>query len=246
MGFLPLGNGHLLKPGQVHVWYASIDRSQAGIDEFERLLSPKETDRARRFRKVSDRERYLVRQGILRGLLSQYLSCNPNEVEICREGNGKPYLSARMNLDNLQFSESDSDNMAAFAFTRSSRLGVDIEKIREFPDLLEIVEQHFTQREKYEVLSGPEDQRLILFYRFWTRKEAVLKAQGDGLLKALDSVDVAAGEGPGPWRVRVAGGSVAEDYSVTDIEGPARFAAAVAVAGPVVEISVQHHMIMEI
>ncbi len=153
------------------------------------------------------------------------------------EGYGEdPYLAARMNPDNLQFSESDSDNMAGFAFGRSSRLGVDIEKIREFPDMLEILEQHFTQREKHEVLSCPEDQRLILFYRFWTRKEAVLKAHGEGLLKALTSVDVAAGEGRGPWRVRVAGKPDAEEYSLTDIEGPAGFAAAVAIAGSPNEI----------
>jgi 4'-phosphopantetheinyl transferase len=239
-------SNHLLKPGQVHVWYALIDRTQAEIGEFERILSPEETDRARRFRKVSDRERYLVRQGILRRLLSQYLSCDPSEVEIRRDVNGKPYLSARMNLDNLQFSESDSDNMAAFAFTRSSRLGVDIEKIREFPDMLEIVEQHFTQREKHEVLSCPEDQRLILFYRFWTRKEAVLKAQGDGLLRQLDSVDVATGDDSRLIKVFIEEGSVADEYSVTDIEGPLGFAAAVAVAGSIVPTPIEPHVIIDL
>jgi 4'-phosphopantetheinyl transferase len=234
---------HLSNPGQVHVWYASIDRTQAEISEFERFLSPEETNRARRFRKVSDRERYLVRQGILRGLLSRYLSCAPNEVEIHRDVNGKPYLSARMNPYNLQFSESDSDNMAAFAFGSPSRLGVDIEKIREFPDMLEIVEQHFTRREKHDVLSCPEDQRLILFYRFWTRKEAVLKAHGEGLLKALNSVDVAAGQGRGPWRVRVAGEPAAEEYSITDIEGPVSFAAAVAIASNLTGICISVNFI---
>ncbi len=227
------------------MWYALIDRTQAEIGKFERSLSPEETDRARRFRKVSDRERYLVRQGILRGLLSQYLNSDPSHVEIHRDVKGKPYLPAWMNPDNLQFSESDSDNMAAFAFCRSSRLGVDIEKIREFPDMLEVVEQHFTQREKHEILSCPQDQRLMLFYRFWTRKEAVLKAQGEGLLKPLDSVDVAGCQGPGPWKVGVPGEAGVEDYSVSDVDGPAPFAAAVAVAGPVVEISVQHYRIKE-
>ncbi len=243
MRFLPLGNGHLLNPGQVHVWYALIDRFLEEIEVLEGLLSKEELARAQRFKNSIDRQRYVVRQGILRGLLSQYLSCDPNEVEICRDGNGKPYLSARMNPDNLQFSESDSDNMAAFAFTRSSRLGVDIEKIREFPDMLEIVNQHFTQREKNEILSCPEDQRLILFYRFWTRKEAVLKAEGEGLLKALNSIDVAPGEGRGPWRIRVAGEPVVEEYSVMDIEGPASFAAAVAIASSLTSISISVNFI---
>lgn len=231
----------LIKPGQIHVWYALIDRTQVELSDFEKILSPKEIDRARRFRRVSDRERYLARQGILRRLLSQYLNCNPSFIEIDRDVNGKPYLAARMGLDNLQFSESDSDNMGAFAFSRSSRLGVDIEKIREFPDMLEIVEQHFGQREKHKVRSCPQNQRLILFYRFWTRKEAILKAQGEGLLKALNCIDVATDEDRGPWRVKVAGEPVVEEYSVMDIDGPPTFAAAVAVAGPAVEISIQHY-----
>lgn len=238
MKFYPLGNAYLLKPGQVHVWYASIDRTQAEIGEFERLLSPKETSRARRFRKVSDQERYLVQQGILRGLLSRYMGCEPRQVDIRSGTNGKPYVASPENEASIQFSVSHSDDFAVYALGLIDSIGVDIEKIREFPDMLEIVEQHFTQREKHEVLCCPEDQRLILFYRFWTRKEAVLKAQGDGLLKALDSVDVAAGETQGPWRVRVAGESLVEEYSVTDIEAPASFAAAVAVAGSLTNISI--------
>lgn len=225
-----------MNSGQVHVWYASLDRAQAEIDEFERILSSEETDRARRFHRVVDRERYVVRSGLLRRLLSQYLGSAPNLVEISRDGNGKPYVPSRMNPDNLQFSEADSDNMAAFAFGRSSRLGIDIEKIREFADMLDLVEQHFTQREREEILCCPEDRRLMLFYRLWTRKEAVLKAQGEGLLKGLDSADVASGQGLGPWTIRVDGYSGVEEYSVTDVEGPAGFAVAVAVAGATAEV----------
>ncbi len=233
----------LLRPGQIDVWYALIDRTQAEIGEFERLLSPAEAERARRFRKVSDRERYLVQQGILRGLLCQYMDCEPREVDIRSNSNGKPYLAGPKNAAAIQFSVSHSDDFAVYAFSLIDSIGVDIEKIREFPGMMEIVDQHFTQREKHEILSCPEDQRLILFYRFWTRKEAVLKAQGDGLLRALDSVDVAAGEGPGPWKVGVPVEAGVDEYFVSDIEGPGSFAAAVAIASSLTSISISVNFI---
>jgi len=87
---------------------------------------------------------------------------------------------------------------------------------------------------------------MLLFYRYWTRKEAVLKAQGVGLLKGLSSVDVAVATGLGPWKVTVFGEMGMEDYSVIDIEVPVGFAAALAFAAPVVEISVRHYGIREI
>ena len=83
-------------------------------------------------------------------------------------------------------------------------IGIDIEKIRVMPDMHDIVERHFTHNEKQEILSCLEKSRLELFYKLWTRKEAVLKAQGEGLLKALECVDVATNKNAnGPWKVQV-------------------------------------------
>jgi 4'-phosphopantetheinyl transferase len=186
-----------------------------------------------------------VQHGVLRKLLAGYMGCEPRQVDIRTNTNGKPYLACPDSAA-IQFSVSHSDGLAVYALSRIDSIGVDIEKICQFPDMLEIVEEQFTLREKQEILSCPEDRRLLLFYRFWTRKEAVLKAQGEGLLKALNSVDVVAGEGPGPWKVGVPVEAGVEEYSVLDVEGPAHFAAAVALAGPLVGISVQHHMIKEI
>lgn len=81
---------------------------------------------------------------------------------------------------------------------------MDIEEVRGTQEMEGIVAQNFTPREKAEMLSCPIDCKLKSFYRFWTLKEAVLKAQGEGLLRQLDSVDVATAEGSGPWKIGVA------------------------------------------
>jgi 4'-phosphopantetheinyl transferase len=103
-----------------------------------------------------------------------------------------------------------------------------------------IVAEHFTPREKAVMLSCPIDTRLKTFYRFWTRKEAVLKAQGEGLWRELDSIDVATSKDVAdPWKVLITGGFVAEELWVTDLEGSAGFATAVAAAGHFNAISVR-------
>ena len=223
----------------MEVWYATLDRSLEEIESYERLLSQEELARAKRFKNSIDRQRYQVRQGILRELLGGYLGCEPTQVEIHRDANGKPFPAPRMNFDHLQFSDSHSENVAAFAFGRQERLGIDIEKIRELSEMLEIVEAQFTQKENQEMLNCPEDRRLGLFYRFWTRKEAVLKAQGEGLLLPLNCVDVSVDREGHPFKVRVLGEGAVEEFLVEDIQAPLGFAAAVAVDGALdVEISI--------
>ena len=232
-----------MKPGKVQVWFAALDRAEPQIAALVRILAPEEMERANRFRRSVDRERYLVRRGLLRRLLSQYLRLGPEKIEIHRHGQGKPYVPARINPDNLQFSESDSGNLAAFAVSRSSPIGVDIEKIRAFPDMPALVERYFTACERREVLCGHKAQRLIRFYRLWTRKEAVLKAQGEGLLKELDSFDVSTGQGPAPWRARFSDGGFAQDYHYMNIDAPAGFCSAIAVAGRLTDISISWDLV---
>jgi 4'-phosphopantetheinyl transferase len=238
-GMTPFATVSELKAGQIDIWFANIDRPSSDIRNFEALLSPREASRAQRFRFMRDRNRYVVRHGILRTLLARYIDIRPRQVDIQCDANGKPYLAGRQNEGCLQFSDSHSDTYAAFAFCRYSRIGVDIEKIRELPEMLEIVARHFTRRENAELLSCPEAGRADLFFRFWTRKEALLKALGEGLLRNLDSVDVAADQtGPGPWPVTIAGCPDGKRFWVADLNGPAGFAAAVAVEGDVTDISV--------
>ena len=234
-----------LIPGTIHVWYACVDCSLIEIKEFSAVLSAEETARAQRFRSAQDRDRHIVQHGLLRSLLAGYLGCAARQVHIRTSAHGKPCIEGKDAEGSLQFSLSHSGAYAAFAFNRCDSIGVDIEEVREIPEMEEIVAQHFTPREKAEMLACPIDWKLKTFYRLWTRKEAVLKAQGEGLLKAIDCVDVATGEDPGHWKVFIEEGSAVEEYSVTDIEGPPGFAAAVAVAGFRAQISIQPYALYQ-
>lgn len=220
------------RKGRTDVWFADLDRLAPWLGDAEAFLSTEEAARARRFRVPRDRNRYVIRRWILRSLLARYTARDPHRLDIRCEPEGKPYLAGGEDEPSCRFSLSDSDAFAVFALSPRERIGVDVERIRDLPEMNDIVSGHFTAREREALLSCPESGRLRLFYRFWTRKEAVLKAQGEGLLIPLDSVEAVGGvEETGPWKICIGGPSGMREFSVVDIECPLGFMAAVAAEG---------------
>lgn len=222
-----------IEKDQIAVRYADVDRLLQELKKFESLLSTEEVERAGRFRSARDRQRYIVTHGMLRSLLAGYMDCEPRQVDIGSGIHGKPTLAGAEGEAHLHFSLSQSGAYAAFAFCLNRSIGVDIEEIKAIPEMEGVIDQHFTKKEAEFLRIGPEIQRLVRFYRIWTRKEAVLKAQGEGLLKALDSVDVAGKEDNGPRTVEVTGEAGVEEYSVVDVDCQPGYATAVAVRGPI-------------
>lgn len=228
--------------GNVDIWFSEVDRPTSEIKEFEVLLSSEELSRARRFHFLRDRNRYVVQHGILRVLLARYTGCKPCEIAICTGSSGKPYLPSQKNGSEIHFSVSRSEAFAAFAFSWVGSIGIDIEKIHDIPDMLEIVERNFTTNEKIEILAFHKTLRTECFYKFWTRKEAILKAQGDGLLIPLDRVNVSPiVDSHEPCRVKILWKSVEEEFRFTDIVGPAGFMVAFASSAPYAEILTRLH-----
>lgn len=124
-------------------------------------------------------------QEIQKTLLSGYLNIKPAEVKIGRQAKGKPY-----SIDDpaLFFNMSNSGNKTVFAFTRDSELGVDIELIRKLHDLDQMIEVNFTSNEIQFINNNKED-RLKRFFKFWTVKEAYLKAIGEGMRLPPDNLE---------------------------------------------------------
>jgi len=90
----------------------------------------------------------------------------------------------------LRFNLAHSHELAVYAFTRGCEVGIDLEHVRPLTDAEEIAGRFFSTRENAEFRSLPESFKLEAFYNCWTRKEAYLKATGDGLGRALDTFDV--------------------------------------------------------
>jgi 4'-phosphopantetheinyl transferase len=166
--------------GRVDVWSVRLDEP-ARVGSEVVVLSPDEIARASRFHFEKDRIHFTRCRSALRDLLAGYLAIPA--AEICFEylTSGKPQLAAEQNPCALQFNVSHSANIALIAVGSEHRLGVDIEKIRDDVDTTALAERFFSLRERAGLQVLPDHLRVPGFFACWTRKEAFLKATGEGL-----------------------------------------------------------------
>jgi len=177
----------VLSDSEVHVWLAHVPSARARLDEFVQLLSPEERDRAARFRFEEHRERSQITRGLLRSLLGRYLDCAPRDFSFAYNAHGKPEVTGCA----IHFNNSHSGDYAAFAFTRVGAVGVDIEQIRDDITRREqIARKHFAPGEQTQLRALNEPECARAFFDLWTRKEAFVKARGDGLFSGLNQFEV--------------------------------------------------------
>lgn len=175
---------------ELHIWRASLDAPPASLQRLSTYLLPAESARAQRFVFPGDRDHFIVGRGILRVLLSRYLRQPPTGIHILEGGRGKPYLSGEGDDSLLRFNVSHSHGLALYVFAVQREVGIDIEKIRPEFATAEIAERYFSPQEREELRRLPAGLRSEGFFLCWTRKEAYVKARGDGLQISLDSFEV--------------------------------------------------------
>jgi 4'-phosphopantetheinyl transferase len=215
-----------LRPDEVHVWYASLDSS---VRRFAQILSMDEMMRAERFHFERDRKCFIARRGILRTILGRYLSVEPRRVQFCYEKNGKPALANTFGNRTIRFNLSHSNGFALFAFTRDREIGVDIEHIRDIAEMEQIAERFFSIREHSVFRALPKSEKKEAFFNCWTRKEAFIKAIGEGFSWPLDKFDVSLVPGEPARLLRIEGGSNrAFRWSILELKPASEFAAAFA------------------
>jgi 4'-phosphopantetheinyl transferase len=179
-----------IEKGTVHIWRVHLDLPTLGVRHLEEKLSMDEKIRAGRFRFEPDRTRFIAAHGVLRLILGRYLNVEPNLIRICCDKNGKPKVVDKAGKETIFFNLSHSMELGLYGFCRDFPIGVDIERIRDFPERVEVAEHFFSSRENDFLKGVPEGMRLQEFYRCWVLKEAVMKALGDGLSYPLNAFDV--------------------------------------------------------
>lgn len=174
----------------VHVWCASLDLDREAREKCAAVLSENERARAERFLLERDRNSFLAAHGILRNLLAGYLGCGADVIRFVYGMHGKPDISDPLVPGPLSFNLSHAHGLAAVAVVRGRQVGVDIEKIR--PEFAgeEIARRYFSAEEVAELSRLPAERRAEGFFRCWTRKEAYVKALGEGLHFPLDKFSV--------------------------------------------------------
>jgi len=179
-----------LADDEAHIWTAGLEWGAAELGEFLAALSPDEQARARRFRFERDSQHYIAGRGILRRILAAYLDQQPSELQFTYSPSGKPSLAAGSDPNGLCFNLAHSHTLAVYALTRNREIGVDVERLRaDFP-CEQIAERFFSPQEVSKLRGMPDPVKHEAFFNCWTRKEAYIKAKGEGLSIDLDRFEV--------------------------------------------------------
>jgi 4'-phosphopantetheinyl transferase len=211
----------------VHVWLLGPNEVGEDLSGFWTVLSPDEIERAARFRFEGDRAQYVRTRGSLRLLLGSYLELPAREILFSYTKNGKPGIVGQQGR-NVEFNVSHTKGMAILGFTRGCRIGVDVEGIRTDFQTSEIAERFFSFAEREALREIAPEHRHQAFFRIWTRKEAYIKALGEGLSHPLHQFDVSLGDAARLISTRP-DATQAQRWWLENVTVSADFAAAVAI-----------------
>ena len=222
----------LISSNEVHVWRVLLDLTNCQRESLLGILSADEVERAGRFHFERDQKRFIMARGILRQLLGQYLGKSPNALQFEYTANGKPVVATNADYDNLCFNLSHSGEYAVYAFSRGCNIGIDIEFIRNDIAIEQIAQHYFAPNEISSLKQINENKRSELFFQYWTRKEAFLKATGTGISFSMESFDVSLISG-NAWSPITLPGDKGKslNWHVQDLFPGSGYAAAIVVEG---------------
>ncbi len=184
-----------LRDDEVHVWRADLDVGSTAVLQMRETLSADEQARAEKFYSPTDAARYIAARGTLRALLARYLRTSPGDLRFCGGAHGKPALVPGSGTEYLRFNLSHSHGLALFAFAWRREVGVDLERVHPFPNSDRVAERFFSAQEVTALRELPKIAQTEAFFQCWTRKEAYIKARGEGL--SIDLASFAVSLAPG-------------------------------------------------
>ncbi len=216
----------------VHVWRVSQDVNASRVQSLLQTLSADERARAERFYFQKDRYRFIVARGLLRAILGRYLKIEPSQLHFCYNLHGKPALTRESADNELCFNVSHSHELVLYAIARKREIGIDLEHMRAGLADENIAESFFSDREVAVLRTLPTDLQQEAFFTCWTRKEAYIKARGQGLTIPLDQFDVSLTPGKPAVLLSVIGNpQEALRWSLHEINPGPGYAATLAVEG---------------
>jgi 4'-phosphopantetheinyl transferase len=215
----------------VHVWLDRVPSGDGAEARWRALLTPAELAAADRLRIPQQRACFVRARWLLRTLVGRYAETPPADVTVELLEKGKPVVVGPPGARGIEVSLSHSHDVVAVAFGRVAPLGVDVERERSAPDLPDVARRSFAPEELTELAAEPPEAWTPAFFRCWARKEAVIKATGEGL--SLPLTDFAVSVGMEARLVRKPPGW-GERWTLVDLAPGPGYAGALAVRGDAV------------
>jgi len=216
----------VLAAGEIHLWWIDVRVGVQMQQQLSGLLQQDERDRAARFYFEPDRRRFVVARAAMRSVLAGYLNVQAERISFQHGPCGKPWIAANA----LRFNGSHSGNWALLAVSSDQELGVDVERVDSARADRGLARRFFAPAEVTELENLPVSERVRGFFNCWTRKEAFIKATGEGLQRPLDSFQVSLGPRRTACLLQVDGKRNTR-WCMWSLEAPAGYTSALVVDG---------------
>jgi 4'-phosphopantetheinyl transferase len=177
-----------IEPGSCHLYLAEAPERLPGarVSDYERLLTPDEAERYRRFHFERHRNLFLITRVLVRTTLSRYADVAPEDWRFSTNAHGKPFVSGPRAVPELSFNLSNTDGLVACLIGPGLDVGVDVENTERSGETVTIAEHFFAASEVTSLRALPEELQRERFFAYWTLKESYIKARGLGLAIPLD------------------------------------------------------------
>lgn len=220
-----------LHSDDVHLWRFNADAGSIDLADCLAVLEPSERARADRFVHHSDRARFIAAHGVLRHVLAAYVDISAEALRFSAGPQGKPCLTG----SGPSFNLSHADGFTLIGVARAEyHLGVDVERHHPISEMAALVQSTFSPAEIIAWGALPSSEREAGFFRLWTRKEAFVKATGEGLSRPLTSFTVTVGESAALCEPRLA------QWSIHSLDTEPQFVAALAIDHPAPSLFYKH------
>ena len=179
-----------LSPEYIDVWICDLRILSKNIEIFYSLLTDDERERANKLKVENKKQEYIITRGSLRQHLGLLINIDPKDLIFEYLKHGKPILAKKSNTTGVTFNVSHSNEFALLAISQQRNIGIDIEKINRDTNHLPLVKRFFSAAEQSRFQAIQKSKMAKAFCACWTRKEAFIKATGDGVFYGLDNFDV--------------------------------------------------------
>ena len=176
--------------GHVVVWMTQVLTAQNAMPFLESCLDAHDRERAARFHFAEDRARYVLGRALVRNILGRYLAQAPETIALTYTDHGQPYFPGD---ETMRFSITHAHDLVAVALTANAQIGIDIEYVERKLNLNELAGRILSADDFGAFKALPGSEKEAEFFRVWTRKEAYLKARGEGISEGLQKISVSFG-----------------------------------------------------
>lgn len=195
-------------------------------------LSVKEKTQVNKYYTKSLSDKYIMSHGILRHILSYYTKQYPQDIEFTHNEYGKPFLKN----SNIYFNMSHSHNIVSYIVALNYRVGIDIELHDNNLNVQELASLVLTSAESQYLSSIESKEKLEFFYHLWTKKESLIKANGQGLSYPINTIEAIALSSGRTILLTNEKNTLQQEYYYYELETPKNYSGAIAIENKIDEI----------